>query len=155
MVDLVRIDDRLVHGQVMAAWARALRTTHILVADDESAADDFARQIMQLAMPAHIALTIGTVDSAASRLHAIAADASHTLVLLKSVAAAVRLHDLWPLVSLNVGGIGMAPGRSLLWRSIAASPQEVASLHRLREQGVDVYLQMIPNEPRRVLSAES
>ncbi len=98
MVDLVRIDDRLVHGQVMAAWARALRTTHILVADDDSAADDFSRQIMQLAMPAHIALTVDTVDGAASRLPAIAADASHTLVLLKSVAAAERLHELWPFV---------------------------------------------------------
>ena len=153
MVDLVRIDDRLVHGQVMAAWAPALRTTHILVADDDSAADDFARQIMQLAMPAHIALTIETVDSAASRLPAIAADASHTLVLLKSVAAAVRLHHLWPLVSLNVGGIGMAPGRALVWRSIAASPQEVAALQRLRAQGVDVYFQMVPGDTKQVLSA--
>lgn len=153
MVDLVRIDDRLVHGQVMAAWARALRTTHILVADDDSAADDFARQIMQLAMPAHIALTVDAVDGAASRLPALAADASRTLVLLRSVAAAERLHGLWPFAALNVGGIGMAPGRGLVWRSIAASPQEVAGLQRLRAQGVDVYLQMVPGDTKQVLSA--
>lgn len=149
MVDLIRIDDRLVHGQVMAAWARALGTTRILILDDAAAADPFTRQIMQAAMPAHIRLDVEPVGQSTARLAEAERDRSHTLALLRDVDAAAQLHALHPLRALNVGGAGMAPGRRLVWRSIALSPGELSALRRLRRDGVDVYLQMIPGDPRK------
>jgi PTS system mannose-specific IIB component len=149
MVDLIRIDDRLVHGQVMAAWARALRTTRILVLDDAAAADLFSRQVMQAAMPAHIRLEVEPIRQSAARLAEAERDGSRTLALLRDVEAAARLHALHPLRALNVGGAGMAQGRQLVWRSIALSPDELAALRGLRRDGVDVYLQMIPSDPRK------
>ena len=151
MIDLIRIDDRLVHGQVMAVWVRGLSIRHIFVADDETAGDSFSRQVMQLAMPKGVMLTVATVEDAGRQLASMPADGVHRLVLLRSVDAAVRLHRAFPFTSLNVGGIGMMPGRKLLWRSIAMSPDEVAALRSLRQQGVDVYLQMIPTDPRKRL----
>jgi PTS system mannose-specific IIB component len=152
MIILIRIDDRLIHGQVMAVWARVLNINHILVADDATTADPFSQQIMQLAMPATIKLTISSVDAAGGKLAQTEADATRTLVLLKSVDAAVRLYANYPFRELNVGGIGMAPGRKLIWRSIAASPEEMQALRHLRNQGVDVYWQMIPTDEKRRLT---
>jgi len=148
MISLIRIDDRLIHGQVMAVWARALRITHIIVADDEIAADAFARQIMRLAMPPSIALSIVGINNCAALLTAAQSDSSRTLVLLKSVASAMYLHDLFPLKELNVGGLGMAPRRKLVWKSIAASAEEIDYLRKLGDSGVDVYFQMVPGEAR-------
>ncbi len=149
MIALIRIDDRLVHGQIMAVWARALNIDHILVADDETAGDAFARQVMQLAMPSEITLVVDTVAGAGSTLASAAHDSHRWLVLLRDVASAVRLRKACPFDALNVGGIGMKPGRHLVWRSIALSPEESAALRALRAQGVEVYLQMLPSDPRK------
>lgn len=149
MIALIRIDDRLVHGQVMAVWVRALKIDHILVADDDTADDAFAQQVMRLAMPPGMTLVVDTVAGAGARLASAARDTHRWLVLLRDVASAVRLREACAFDALNVGGIGMKPGRRLVWRSIAMSPEEAAALRALRAQGVDVYLQMLPGDPRR------
>ncbi len=149
MISLIRVDDRLIHGQVMAVWVRLLSINRILVADDEAAADAFSRQIMQLAMPSSTLLSVTPIDEAASQLPTIETDPSHTLVLLRTVAAAAQLHLRYAYRTLNIGGIGMAPGRKPLWRSIAASASEVEMLSQLRRDGVDVYLQMIPSDVKK------
>ncbi|HEY3343213.1 MAG TPA: PTS sugar transporter subunit IIB [Anaerolineae bacterium] len=145
---MIRIDDRLIHGQVMAVWVRTLGVTHILVIDDATAADPFSRQVMQLAMPPTITLTISSIADAAGHLSRVAADTARTLVLLGSVAAASAVYQRYPFKELNVGGVGMSGGRKLIWRSIAASANEMAQLHALRDAGVYVYLQMIPADQR-------
>ena len=152
MLSLIRIDDRLIHGQVMAAWVRTLNVTHILVIDDATAADPFSQQVMQLAMPPTITLTISSTAAAADHLSRAAADTARTLVLLPSVAAANAVFQRYPFKALNVGGVGMSQGRKLIWRSIAASTEEIAQLHALRDAGVDVYLQMIPADQRLPLT---
>ena len=149
MIELIRIDDRLAHGQVMAVWAPALNIDHLLVADDETAGDAFARQVMQLAMPRGMTLIVDTIAGAGPRLAAAARDTHRWLVLLRDVASAIRLRKAYPFDALNVGGIGMMPGRRLVWRSIALSPEEAAALRALRAQGVDVYLQMLPSDPKK------
>lgn len=151
MISLIRIDDRLIHGQVMAAWVRTLGVTHILVIDDATAADPFNQQVMQLAMPATVTLTISTIAAAAGHLAWAETNTARTLVLLPGVAAASAVYRQHPFSALNVGGVGMAPGRKLIWRSIAASDEEVAQLRALRNAGVDVYLQMIPSDQRHAL----
>ncbi len=151
MISLIRVDDRLIHGQVMAVWVRALNITHIIVVDDDTAADLFSQQVMRLAIPQGMALTISPLSTATESLRKATKDGSHTLVLIRSIDTAVKLFDHFPYKDLNVGGIGMSPGRKLLWRSIAASQQEVDQLRGLRDAGVNVYLQMIPSEPRRSL----
>ncbi|MGQ9814451.1 MAG: PTS sugar transporter subunit IIB [Candidatus Roseilinea sp.] len=149
MIALIRVDDRLAHGQVMAVWARALKIDHLLVADDETAGDAFAQQVMQLAMPRGITLLVHTIAGAGPRLAAAAHDSHRWLVLLRDVASAIRLREAYAFDALNVGGVGMMPGRRLVWRSIALSPEEAAALRDLRAQGVDVYLQMLPSDPKK------
>jgi D-glucosaminate PTS system EIIB component len=152
MISLIRIDDRLIHGQVMAVWVRALRITNILVGDDATAVDAFTRQIMQLAMPTYIKLVIASMDEAVVQLMTAQSDPTRTLVLLKDVASAIHLHRGYPYKELNVGGIGMAPGRKLVWKSVAISPVEIDQLKILHDSGIDVYFQMIPNEERRSIA---
>ncbi|MCS7061966.1 MAG: PTS sugar transporter subunit IIB, partial [Anaerolineae bacterium] len=111
--------------------------------------DAFARHIMQAAMPKGITLAVDSIAGAGPILNAAAQDAHRWLVLLRSVEGAIRLHAVFPFKTLNVGGVGMAPGRRLVWRSISLSPDEIAALRDLQTQGVDVYLQMTPGEPQK------
>ena len=149
MLSLIRLDDRLIHGQVMAVWVRQLSITRILVLDDETAGDDFARNLMQLAMPPQIELTVAPIAAAAERLTELQRSPARALVLLKRVEDACAVHERWPLPHLNVGNLGMREGRRLIWRSVALSAAERCALHGLQSAGVEVYLQMVPSDPKQ------
>lgn len=70
MIKLVRIDYRLLHGQVVFAWTRALDIDHIIVANAKAAADAFITMSLNLAKPAGVTLDIATVEQAAENLTA-------------------------------------------------------------------------------------
>ncbi len=148
MVALVRVDDRLIHGQVTAVWCRAWNLDRIIVVDDEVAADPFMQEVYRLAAPAGIQVQVVSLEDAVPLLRQEAEDGGHrTMVLLRSVAGAVALYEQgFSFPALNVGGIGMGPGRRPLWRNIAASPQEIALLERLAQRGVEVTLQPVPDD---------
>ena len=153
MLNLIRIDDRLIHGQVMAVWVRALSINYILVIDNATAADTFSQQVMQLAVPSNMRLSISSVAAAAPALHSAHTSSDHALVLLRDVESAAELQPLYNLPALNLGGSGMSAGRKLIWRSIALSKRQIELLNQLQADGVDVYLQMVPSDLKRRYSA--
>lgn len=67
---LARVDDRLIHGQVMTAWIQYTGGNHIVIVDDVTAQDDFTKQIMQMAVPAGIKLDIYNVQEAPQKINA-------------------------------------------------------------------------------------
>lgn len=69
MIKLVRIDYRLLHGQVVFASTRALDIDHIIVANAKAAADAFITMSLNLAKPAGVTLDIATVEQAAEKLN--------------------------------------------------------------------------------------
>ncbi len=152
MLSLIRLDDRLIHGQVMAVWVRRLSITHILVLHDDTAGDEFARTLMQTAMPPRISLTVAPVAEATAMLEEMQRNDTRTLVLLARVEDAVAVHQQWPLPHLNVGNLGMREGRRLIWRSVALSSSERLALHQLQSAGVDVFMQMVPSDQKMRLT---
>ncbi len=152
MLLLCRLDDRLIHGQVMAVWVRELRIDHIVVVDDVSARDSFARDLMHAAMPAGVTLHLCGIEAAPEIIDALAAsNAARTLLLFKRVADAVAVHARFPLPHLNVGNLGMRHDRAMIWRSVAASQAELDELRRLESHGVAVYMQMLPSDAKHLL----
>ena len=116
-IALVRIDNRLVHGQVLEAWVPALSAQGILVADDEVAANPLARAAMSLAIPKKIAFHVAPIAEVAAMLRpgGPGAPAPRTLVLVRNVrdAAALREQGV-PLPHLNLGNVHFSEGRAQL-----------------------------------------
>jgi PTS system mannose-specific IIB component len=152
MLSLIRLDDRLIHGQVMAVWVRKLSITRILVIDDATADDEFARTLMQSAMPSHVTLTVAGVADAPALLDALDHSDARALALFARVEDVVEVHRRRPLPHVNVGNLGMRDGRRLIWRSVALSSAEKHALQQLHAAGVDVFVQMIPADQKQRLT---
>ncbi|MCI0346825.1 MAG: PTS sugar transporter subunit IIB, partial [Chloroflexi bacterium] len=121
---LVRVDDRLIHGQVVAIWLRSLGAKRIVIVDDKTARDDFLREILELAAPPGVPVEVHDLERGIARVRELATDPEPAFVLMRSPLTAVRLREAgieFPL--LNVGGIGAGPGRKPLYRNISASPE--------------------------------
>lgn len=139
-----RIDDRLIHGQVCAAWLKTLSTVrHILVIDDKTSQDPFMAEMFALLIPNHISIEIRSVDQATEIMKA--GLPKPTMVIVKVPQTIKRLMDNGiEIEHLNIGGMGMSAGRKKLFQNISASEEERQIFKELIARGVKVEIQIIP-----------
>lgn len=138
----VRIDDRLIHGQVMTSWMKAMPAKQILVVDDKVAKDDFMQFVLQNAAPKGVKVKAFSVAKAIEILNA-GLDVP-TFILAKTPMPLKELVDAGIDISeINVGGIGMKQGRKALYKNIAISDEEKECFRALLAQNVRVYIQIV------------
>jgi mannose/fructose/N-acetylgalactosamine-specific phosphotransferase system component IIB len=140
-----RVDNRLIHGQVVEAWVPHLRVERLVVADDATAADTLAAAAMTLAVPSEVEVALTSL--ARVNFAALAADAVRTLVLFREVDAAVegRARGL-PDGLLMVGNVHAAADRVAVTRSVHLTPNERRRLVELTASGMRVVAQSVPSE---------
>jgi mannose/fructose/N-acetylgalactosamine-specific phosphotransferase system component IIB len=144
---LVRVDDRLIHGQVVAIWLKALGARRIVIVDDKTARDDFLREIIELASPPGVPVEVHDVERGIERVRELTTDPEPIFVLMRSPLTAVKLREAgieFPL--LNVGGMGAGPGRKPLYRNISASPEELEAMRQIEAMGTRVELRIVEND---------
>lgn len=143
---LCRVDDRLVHGQVVVGWGRPLDLNRIVLVDDEVRQSPWEQELYRMAAPAEIAMDFLTAAEAASRLLGWEAGKERILVLVGTIGTAAELLRRAPggLRQLNLGGIHAGPGRRERLRYLYLSDDELALLTRMAERGLDVSAQDVP-----------
>lgn len=142
----LRVDDRLVHGQVVTAWVRQLKTKRILVVDDAAAANTITRKALKMAAPKGIALKVVSVEEGKGFF---AADDSKTLVIVKTTQAALAMVEGNPSLSWTVcvGNVGAAAGRKTYADTVHLTDEEFSAVEKLIDRGdVDVYMQTVPGQ---------
>lgn len=149
MIVLVRIDNRLLHGQILEAWIPRLRAEKVVVADDEAAESPLAQAAMCLCLPPELSVDIQPVRDI--DYPGLAADPQRALVLLREVSDLARAHasglsaQLAPVV--NVGNVHFSDGRHPVTPSVFLSRGEVQALRSLAGDGFAVEARAIPAEP--------
>jgi mannose/fructose/N-acetylgalactosamine-specific phosphotransferase system component IIB len=145
VITLVRVDNRLIHGQVVEAWLPHLKVSRVVVADDEAAESPLVRAAMALAVQSAIEVQISPLSQV--DFATVSRDAVKTLVLLRDVAAVpfVQAQGL-KLEHLNLGNVHFGTGRRKVSPSVFLSEQEMQALQRLVQQGVRVEARAVPSE---------
>lgn len=144
-IKLVRIDDRLIHGQVMTAWIQFTQALEVVIVDDIVAKDDFTKMIMQSAIPKKIKLNVFSVEKAVSYFLEEEMKQNHGyFILVKNPETIEKLIKAGvPINQVCIGGMGAKPNRKSFYRNISASEEEVACLHRINDRGVHVFAQVL------------
>jgi len=151
---LVRIDDRLIHGQVIAVWCKQRRFSRIVIVDDGVAADAFMQEVLSLAAPPDLKVDVFSIEDGIKILNEDTSNWGATMVLMKSPLAAQQLYDGGLRYrALNIGGIGSGQGRKNVFKNIAFSKEDVAILKYLMNQGVEITLLTVPGERSKAFSA--
>ncbi|MBQ9941683.1 MAG: PTS sugar transporter subunit IIB [Christensenellaceae bacterium] len=146
-ISLVRIDERMIHGQVVAQWIRCIHCEKILLVDDGVYKDEFLTKVVKMACPSDIELEVATIDIAAKYLLDENADSKALMVLVRHPNTIEALVDKGVSIpKLNLGGMGLKAGRKRLYHNIAVSPEEAETFKRLAAKGVETTIQMTPSE---------
>lgn len=144
---LVRIDDRLIHGQVMTAWMKLMPAKEIIVVDNKVAKDDFMLFVLQNAAPAGVNVIALTEQEACQKLKEGLKVPS--FILAKTPLSLKSLVESGIDIStINIGGMGMKQGRSTVYKNVSATQEERECIKAFLDQGIDVHIQIVPTEKR-------
>jgi len=154
VIALVRVDNRLVHGQVLVTWVPYLDARRLVVADDDVARSSLARAAMTLALPPGLEAVIEPLDRVDFR--ALSAASPAALVLVRDVAELERARaaGLTPELvrTLNLGNVHYTPGRRQITPSVFLSAEELAALESLAAAGFTVEARALPQDAAVALS---
>ena len=146
-IKLVRVDFRLIHGQVITRWLKQTNANRIIVIDNKLSKDPFMSQVYVMAAPPGINVEMMSVDEAAASWGKNELGNGSLLMLFKTVSAALEaLEKGIPLKRLQIGGLGAGPGRKVVYNQITLNKEDAEKLQKISDTGTDVFFQTVPEE---------
>lgn len=145
----VRIDDRLLHGQVVVSWIPYLRAKEVVIADDEYANDEFMSELIKSSGPEGVIVHVKTIDETAAYLSDD--NQNKILVLLRSIEGIKKLIKKTKISSINIGGVGAAQGRKRYYNSIHLSDDELNILNDIANDNIYVEIRILPKDKAIVI----
>lgn len=144
---LVRVDDRLIHGQVVGGWLPVIQAERIVVVSDRAAADPLQAGLMRIAVPDDVEVEVLSVDAASARLTTGEWGKERVMLLLPGVQELNWLVDLGaPIHQVNLGGVHDAPGRVMVAPHLAFTTDEKNILNRLFSKGILFETRPLPGD---------
>jgi mannose/fructose/N-acetylgalactosamine-specific phosphotransferase system component IIB len=141
---LYRIDDRLIHGQVVVGWGQPLDIGFIVLVDDDVAASDWEQELYRMGTPPEMDVFFHSVDDAAGALAKYQADPRPGILLTGDISSMLRLVQLAGIREVNVGGVHHRNDRKQRLRYVFLSPGEEAQLREIAAAGAVVTAQDVP-----------
>lgn len=148
-INLARIDDRLIHGQVATVWAKEAGAGRIIVVSDEVANDEIRKTLVKQAAPPGIKVNIVEVEKAA-KVYANPKYSNETVFyLFTNPMEVIQLLELGvPIQSINIGGMQFKEGRTQVTKAVSVNAEEVAAFRQLADQGVELDLRVVATDPK-------
>jgi D-glucosaminate PTS system EIIB component len=146
---LCRIDDRLIHGQVVIGWGRPLGINLIILVDDQVAASQWEQELYRMALDPDIEVRFVTVRDASAQLHEWQENGKRGLVLTGDLESMAALYAASPEIihRINLGGIHHRPGRRERLPFVYLTDQELRTLTALEAEGAVITAQDVPTTP--------
>ena len=146
-IALYRIDDRLIHGQVVVGWGQPLELRFIVLVDDEVAASEWEQELYRMGVPPEMSVHFFSVDDAAAALLGLQQDERPGIVLVGDVDTMCRLVSRanGSIRAVNVGGVHHSPGRTPRLRYVFLTPAEEEGLRQIEKLGAEVTAQDVPS----------
>ena len=152
-IALLRVDDRLVPGQVVEGWLPILKADLIIVVSDAAAADPVQSALMKMAIPPSVGLLVAGVSEAAEALASPQLAARRALVLVPAPAEALALLKKGVAVDrINVGGLHFTVGKVQLGRALFLDEKDKDALREIAARGVRLEGQPLPSDPEEDLA---
>lgn len=156
-ISALRIDDRLIHGQVAMTWTRQLKVQGIIVANDEAAGDNTQKMALKMAVPSGIKVLIKPVDEAIRVLNYPKASKMRILVLTRTVKDALKIRkNVGEIEFLNLGNVGRFDGidvseKQIITSTIMLTEEELKAANELAELDPKFCMQQVPNDEQKLV----
>lgn len=145
---LARVDDRLIHTEILTLWVPEVRANRILIVDDIVAKDKFRSKVIKEMAPDGLIIHVYGIDRAVEKLKEPPSfDGERVIMIAESPIVFEELMKCGiRITQLNIGGMGIRGERKTVARRIACDDREMESIQQMIRKGVHVYFQTIPKK---------
>jgi mannose/fructose/N-acetylgalactosamine-specific phosphotransferase system component IIB len=151
---LYRVDERLIHGQVVVGWGNSLKIDQIVLVNDQVASNPWERELYLACAPPEMKAIILSVDEATTRILQNGFKDGETLVLVDSPFDILRMMEMGVKIDLiNVGGIGSKTGRKKILSYLFLSAEEILAFKRIISAGIRCECRDVPLAEKHNLSS--
>ncbi|MEW6095607.1 MAG: PTS sugar transporter subunit IIB [bacterium] len=148
-INLIRIDDRFIHGLVVIGWVKAIGCEQIVVANDNVASNELQKTLMKAATPTGIKVFILPMKEAIKLIKEGEFDALSTMLLIANPKDALRLvQEGVPVKSINIGVMKFTSDRRQLFPSISMNEEEIEVCRQLSNYGIEIEVRTPPDAPK-------
>ncbi len=153
MIKLVRLDYRLLHGQVVFAWTGYVSAQRIIIVDDDAATDELKKSALSLSKPAGVRLNIFTLERALAKMPKVETLNENIMMIFGSVATLKAFCDAYPKIrEINYGATANRPGSRQVGDSVFLTEEEVTASKALLDRGIRIFVQQTPSHKSDELS---
>ena len=146
MIKMVRVDYRLLHGQVAFSWTQALGADALLLVSDTVKNDPLRMKALRLAKPAGTKVVIKTSDEAIQQFKSGVTDKYKLFIICETLPIASKLVKEIGEKAINLGNMPFAEDKEQVTKSIFLNKEDKELIKELADQGVDLFIQMVPSE---------
>ena len=148
MIKLLRIDHRLLHGQVAFSWCKQIGTDCILLACDTLLNDKLRMSAIKMAKPSGVKVVAKTVDDSIEAIKSGVTDKYNLFIVVESVEDANKLARALEIKEINLGGTKPRDDRHMISKAVYVSEDDEKILKDLMDDGFEVFTQMVPSDKR-------
>ncbi|QGN38108.1 PTS system mannose/fructose/N-acetylgalactosamine-transporter subunit IIB [Klebsiella oxytoca] len=146
-INLARIDDRLIHGQVITTWVKNHDIEQVLIINDKVADDKIQQSVLTMSAPPELKVQVFGVRKFIEILQKTEIKRRTMLLFTNSVDVNTLVENGVKIDKLNVGGMRMQEGRKSLSRAVAVTPEEEQAFKAILARNIPVEIQMVPKDP--------
>lgn len=150
-ISLVRLDYRLLHGQVVFSWVNSVGAERVIVVDNAAAGDEMRRSALKLAKPSGLRLNIFSVERALSKMEKLNTLGENVMMIFGNVHELLMFCRAYPLPVINFGAAANHAGARPVGgkdTSVFLDESEIADAQALLDLGIKIYEQQTPSQPR-------
>ena len=149
MIKLLRIDHRLLHGQVAFSWTKFLESDCILIASDNLMKDELKMSAMRMAKPTGVKLVMKSIEDSIKALNSGVTDKYKLFIVVESIQDAYRFATETNVIkSVNLGGTKAKENTRNISKAINVTEEETTLLKELVDKGIEVEIRMVPNDAK-------
>ncbi|WEJ91200.1 MAG: PTS sugar transporter subunit IIB [Klebsiella huaxiensis] len=146
-INLARIDDRLIHGQVITTWVKNHDIEQVLIINDKVAADKIQQSVLTMSAPPELKVQVFGVQKFIEILQKTEIKRRTMLLFTNSIDVNTLVENGIKIDKLNVGGMRMQEGRRTLSRAVSVTPKEEQAFKSIIARNIPVEIQMVPKDP--------
>ena len=155
-IKLVRVDFRLIHGQVITKWSNTISAKEIVVVNDQLSKDEYMAEIYIMAAPPGMKVHVLSINDFVAKAKEGAYASGNILVLFKNIKDSKDVVELGvPFKQVQIGGLGSGNGRTSVVKGISIDMKDVENLTFIQNSGAEVSFQVTPEEQKLSLEKAS
>ncbi len=148
-IKIVRIDDRLIHGQIVQGWLKTVNVDKILIISDEVANDEMQQILLSMAVPSSVKLVIKNIKDATYEISNEVYDNDNLMILFSNPQDVVKIIDNGiKFQSINIGGMHYSHGKKQLLTNLSVDRNDIASFLKLIDCGIELETRALPQDDR-------